>query len=193
MDWIDSNFFAYVVLPLLIFLSRVVDVTIDTLRLIFISKGFRTLAPVLGFFEVIIWLLAITQIMKHLDNFVCYIAYGGGFAMGNYVGMYIEEKLSIGNVIVRVITRDSSKELIDVLVKNNYGMTIVDAKGALDSSVKIIFSVVKREDLKKMIDIINEYNPNAFYSVEDVKTVKEGYFNRTNNQNRLLSFFKKRK
>jgi len=193
MEWLNSELFVYVILPLLIFSSRVVDVTIDTLRLIFISKGFKTLAPILGFFEVIIWLLAITQIMKHLDNFVCYIAYGGGFAVGNYVGMYIEEKLSIGNVIVRVITKDTSKELIDALIKNNYGMTIVDAKGAMDSNVKIIFSVVKREDLKTMIDIINKYNPNAFYSVEDVRTVKEGYFNRTRSQNRLLSFFKKRK
>jgi len=192
MEWLNSELFVYVILPLLIFSSRV-DVTIDTLRLIFISKGFKTLAPILGFFEVIIWLLAITQIMKHLDNFVCYIAYGGGFAVGNYVGMYIEEKLSIGNVIVRVITKDTSKELIDALIKNNYGMTIVDAKGAMDSNVKIIFSVVKREDLKTMIDIINKYNPNAFYSVEDVRTVKEGYFNRTRSQNRLLSFFKKRK
>jgi len=84
--------FQWIILPLLIFLARITDQTIGTLRLIFLSKGYRLIAPLLGFFEVIIWLVAVSQIMKHLDNVMSYVAYGAGFAMGNYIGMTIERK-----------------------------------------------------------------------------------------------------
>lgn len=126
----DSPVFTWVVLPLLIFLARISDQTIGTLRLIFLSKGQKKLAPFLGFFEVIIWLIAVSQIMKHLDNILCYVAYGGGFAMGNYIGMVVEEKLSIGNVLIRIIPRKDTSELITYLRDNNYGVTSVEAEGA---------------------------------------------------------------
>lgn len=174
-DFFDSNIFAWVILPILIFLSRICDVSIGTIRLIFVSKGMKALAPLLGFFEVIIWLVAVSQIMKHLDNVVCYIAYGGGFAMGNYVGMYLEEKLSIGNVIIRVIPKAETSELIQHLKKSNFGLTIVDAEGA-QQKVKIIFSVIKRENVQQFVSMIDEYSPHAFYTIEDVKSVSEGVF-----------------
>lgn len=176
-DFFNSDVFAWVILPILIFLARIIDVSIGTIRLIFVSKGMRALAPLLGFFEVIIWLLAVSQIMKHLDNIICYIAYGGGFAMGNFVGMYIEEKLSIGNVIIRVIPKSDTTELIHYLKASNFGLTIVDAEGA-QQKVKIIFSVIKRENVHQFVSIINEYNPHAFYTIEEVKSVNEGVFRR---------------
>jgi hypothetical protein len=91
--------YAYIVLPLLIFLARICDVSLGTIRVIFISKGVTYLAPIIGFFEVIIWLLAIGQVMNNLTNVVSYVAYGAGFAAGTYAGMVIEEKISIGLVI----------------------------------------------------------------------------------------------
>ena len=72
----DSDFFTWIILPFLIFLSRIADQSIGSMRLIFLAKGFKFIAPMLGFFEVIIWLIAVSQIMKHLDNVLCYIAYG---------------------------------------------------------------------------------------------------------------------
>ena len=96
---LNNDFFTWVLLPILIFISRVLDVSLGTMRLIFVSKGYKLLAPVLGFFEVLIWLVAIGQIMQHLDNIFCYLAYGLGFATGNFVGIYLEEKMSIGTVI----------------------------------------------------------------------------------------------
>ena len=164
-------------LPVLIFLARICDVSIGTLRLIFVSKGFKHIAPLLGFFEVIIWLLAVSQIMKHLDNIVCYIAYGGGFAMGNYIGMYLEEKISIGSVIIRVIPKTDTTELINELREQNFGLTVVDAEGSL-GKVKMIFSVIKRENIEQFVSVINRYNPHAFYSIEEVKAVNEGVFRR---------------
>lgn len=171
----DSQIFAWVVLPILIFLSRIADQSIGTLRLIFLSKGFRIIAPVLGFFEVIIWLLAVTQIIKHLDNVISYVSYGLGFAAGNYIGMWLEEKISIGKVILRIIPRKNTTELVEFMKSRNFGVTMVDAMGSM-GEVKIIFSIVNRKDLKEIIPVINKYNPHAFYSVEDVRSVREGVF-----------------
>lgn len=182
----NSDIFAWVILPILIFLSRICDVSIGTIRLIFVSKGFKIIAPLLAFFEVIIWLVAVSQIMKHLDNIVCYIAYGGGFAMGNYVGMYLEEKLSIGNVIIRIISKVEDSQLIKHLKENNFGLTILDAEGA-QQKVKIIFSVIKREGVNRIVSVINEINPDAFYTIEEVKTVNEGVFRP--GQKKLLNAF----
>lgn len=171
----NSPVFIWVVLPLLIFLARISDQTIGTLRLIFLSKGQKMLAPFLGFFEVIIWLIAVSQIMKHLDNVLCYVAYGGGFAMGNYIGMVIEEKLSIGNVLVRIIPKKDSRELISYLRNNNYGVTSVEAEGAM-GKVDIVFTIIKRKDVEHVASIINRFNPNAFYTIEEVKAINEGIF-----------------
>jgi len=171
----DSPVFTWVVLPLLIFLARISDQTIGTLRLIFLSKGQKKLAPFLGFFEVIIWLIAVSQIMKHLDNVFCYIAYGGGFAMGNYIGMVVEEKLSIGNVLIRIIPRKDTSELIAYLRENNHGVTSVEAEGA-KGKVNIVFTIIQRKDLEHVVSIINHFNPNAFYTIEEVKAINEGIF-----------------
>jgi uncharacterized protein YebE (UPF0316 family) len=171
----DSQVFQWVLLPLLIFLARIADQTIGTLRLIFLSKGYKYIAPILGFFEVIIWILAISQIMKHLDNFMAYIAYGAGFAMGNFIGITLEQKLSLGHVLIRIILKKSSPEMIDALKSYNYGLTLVDAEGSR-GRVKIIFSAIKRKDIHHFISIIKQYEPDAFYTIEEVKTAKEGIF-----------------
>jgi len=172
---INSEIFTWVILPLLIFLARVSDQTIGTLRLIFVAKGLRKFAPLIGFFESLIWLLAIREILNHLDNYLCFVAYAGGFATGNYVGMLLEEKLSIGSVIVRIIPRKDSTELLSYLSENNYGFTVVDAEGS-KGKVKIIFCVIKRKDSMHFVNLVKSYNPNAFYSIEDVRTVNEGIF-----------------
>jgi len=112
---LNSAFYAWLILPLLIFLARVADVSIGTIRLIFISRGLKYLAPLVGFFEILIWLLAIGQIMKNLSNPACYIAYAGGFAMGNFVGMWIAERLSLGVVLIRVVTKKDATELVECL------------------------------------------------------------------------------
>ena len=174
-SFLDSNLFNYLILPLLIFLFRVGDVTLGTLRIIFVSKGKKFLAPVLGFFEVFIWILAISRIMQNLDNYVNYFAYAGGFAAGNYVGMLLEEKIAMGVMVVRVITQKPADLLIEKLIEMGCGVTSADARGAKED-VHIIFSVIHRSELKTVIDVIKKYNPRAFYSVEDVRYVNEGVF-----------------
>jgi len=90
----------------------------------------KQLTPILAFFESFIWLIAISQIMKHLDNVLCYVAYAGGFAMGNYLGIIIEEKLSIGNVVIRIIPKLDASSLIEHLKSLNYGITVIDVEGS---------------------------------------------------------------
>lgn len=175
MDWSNFDFFAWILLPLLIFFARVTDVTIGTLRLIFISRSMKFVAAVLGFFEVIIWLAAIGQIMKNLNNWVTFVAYGLGFATGNYIGILIGEKLSIGKVIVRIITQKPGILLEKSLREHGIGVTTIPAIGAR-GKVKVLFSIVRKKDLGKVMSIINELNPNAFYTIEDVKYVNEGVF-----------------
>ncbi len=177
----NSDWFAWVVLPILIMLSRIMDQTLGSMRLIFLSKGQKVLAPMLGFFEVIIWLVAVAQIMKHLDNVMCYIAYGTGFALGNYIGMIIEEKLSIGNVIVRIVPKKDTVALVEELRKKNFGVTTMLAEGK-NGTVQMVFTIIKRKQTEDVIATINHYNPNAFYSIEDIRTVKEGIIRAQNSK-----------
>lgn len=168
----DHEIFAWIILPLLIFLARVCDVSIGTIRIIFVSKGIKYLAPILGFFEILIWLLAISQIMQNLTNVYYYIFYAGGFATGNFVGIIIDEKLSIGTVMVRIITRKEAVDLTNALKKANYGVTVVEAEGS-KGKVKIIFTVVNRQNIQDVIKIVKKYNPKSFYSIEDIRYVSE--------------------
>ena len=106
-EFLSSGLFSWVVLPLIIVFARVIDVTLGTLRIIFVSRGDRTIAPILGFFETLIWVVVISQIMQNLNNPMTYIAYALGFALGNYIGISVEDKLAIGHLVVRIfVTKD---------------------------------------------------------------------------------------
>ena len=172
---VDSPVFQWVILPLLIFTARIIDVSLGTLRIIFISRGRRLLAPLMGFFEVLIWLLAISQIFQNLQNPACYIAYAAGFAGGSYVGMAIENRLAIGLQIVRIITKFFVPELIEKLKAHGYGLTTLQGEGAA-GPVTVIFTIVKRKDLAEFVDIIQSVNPKVFYTVEDIRMAKEGVY-----------------
>lgn len=171
----DSAVYTWVIIPFLIFIARIADVSIGTMRLIFISRGFKLVAPLLGFFEVLIWLLAIQQVMSHLTNFLCYLAYGAGFATGTFVGIILEEKISIGKEIIRIITKKNSQQLVNKLQKEKYTVTCIDAKGS-HGKVKVVFTIINRHDAPKVIKIIKRFNPNAFYSIEDVRFVNGNGF-----------------
>jgi len=171
----NSEIFAWVLLPLLIFIARVADVSLGTVRVIFIARGLKYLAPVVGFFEIIIWLLAIGQIMQNLTNPLCYIAYAGGFATGNYVGIWIAEKLSLGVVLIRVITSKDALELLEYLKSAEYGVTSVDAQGSA-GKVQVVFTIVRRREVASVVNLIKQFNPKAFYTIEEVGFVEEGIF-----------------
>jgi len=171
----ENPFFSLIILPLLIFIARVFDVTLGTLRIVFISQGRRKLAPVVGFFEIFIWLLAMGQIFSNLTNFIYYLAYAGGFAMGNYIGLIVEDKISLGLLSLQLIIRENPEKLIGLLKENGYSLTTMSAEGPR-GIVKLVLLIIKRKNLPKILELIRQNNPKAFISIEQVKSVKGGNF-----------------
>ncbi len=165
--------YAWLVIPLLIFCARVADVTLGTLRFVFIARGYRWLAPAVGFFEVTIWLLAIREVLVNLRNIACILAYGLGFAAGNFIGLWLEEKLSIGMVLVRIWLRQDQNGLMTFLKEHDYGYTIVEGEGAREK-IKILFTILKRKNLQHVLDAVSRYAPHAFYTIETIKCAREG-------------------
>jgi uncharacterized protein YebE (UPF0316 family) len=173
-DFFNSTVYSFVVIPFFIATARVADVSLGSLRIIFLARGQR-LASLLGFFEVLIWLLAIRQIMQNLDNPVTYLAYAAGFAGGNLIGIALEEKLAVGTQIVRVITNKDVNQMIEQLHARGYGVTCVDARG-VTGRVQMVYSIIRRKDLPEVQAIIAERCPKAFLSIEEIRSASEGVF-----------------
>ena len=171
----DSFAFTYIVLPLLIFAARICDVSLGTLRIIFTSKGFRKIAPLLGFFEVFIWIIVISQLLGSINNWTAYVAFAGGFAAGNFIGIKIEERIAIGTMLVRIIMSKDARELLSMLNDNGFGTTLIEGEGA-KGKVNILMSVVSRKSIKDIRKVLAAYDENLFYSIEDVRSVTKGVF-----------------
>lgn len=162
-------------LPIVIFFGRICDVTLGTLRIIFVSKGERTKAPIVGFFEVFIWVVIISQIFSHANSLIAYLAYAGGYAAGNYVGILVENKIAFGFQLFRVYTKQNGSELTKLLNSNGFGSTLIHGEGAV-SEVDIIETVVNRKTARKVAAIIDDFDPNAFYLIEDIRSKQKGIF-----------------
>jgi uncharacterized protein YebE (UPF0316 family) len=171
----ESPVYAWVILPLLIFVARITDVSVGTVRLILVSRGLKYMAPIAGFFEVLIWILVIGQIMQNLSNPLCYLAYAGGFATGNFVGISIVERLSLGMVLIRVITPRKIDGLVECLKEGRYGVTSIDGQGA-NGPVQVVFTIVPRREANAVVRSIKRLNPDAFYTIEEVDHVERGVF-----------------
>jgi uncharacterized protein YebE (UPF0316 family) len=166
----EFTWFDFVVLPLLIMLARVVDVSLDTIRVIMVAKGYKNLAPFIGFVQSLIWLIVITRIMANMGNWLTYIGYAAGFGIGTYVGIILEGKLALGYELVRVITRLGATDLINGLREKGYPVTTVEGEGR-EGKVGVLYIITKRKVLKDVISLIKQYNPKAFYTIEDMRFV----------------------
>jgi uncharacterized protein YebE (UPF0316 family) len=128
----------------------------------------KVFASALGFFEVSIWLFAIGQIMQNLTNIGCYVAFAGGFTLGNYLGIAIETKLAIGTVVLRTITNRKADVLIERLQQAGYGVTCVDCQSATES-LKLVLTVIKRKELPNVVTLVRTVDSAAFYWVDEIK------------------------
>ena len=163
------------ILLLIVFFARIVDVSLGTLRIIYISKGMRLLAPLLGFVEVFIWIVVVSQLVQNVSNMAGYLVYAGGFAAGNFVGMAIENRLAIGTLMVRAIVAGDTETLICSLKDSGYGVTYFDAQGT-SGPVKVIYTVIKRKELKDVIKRMQDNNPDIFFTIEEVRQANKGVF-----------------
>jgi len=172
----NFDWYVWVFLPLLIFASRVVDVTLGTLRIIFTSRGQRRIAPLLGFVEVLIWIVIVSQVVGNVQNPVAYIGYAAGFATGTYVGMRIEEYMAIGTLMVRIfLSKKSSGDLTSALRSAGFGVTELDGEGA-QGPISILNTIVPRKNLRTVTGLIHDIAPSAFFSVEEIRSSEKGIF-----------------
>lgn len=162
-------------LPIIIFLGRVVDVSLGTLRIIFVSKGERYKAPIIGFIEVFIWVVIISQILSRANDLVAYLSYAAGYASGNFIGILLENRIAYGIVLCRIYTQKDGNVLIQALNKLNFGATVTHGKGSTNE-VDIIETVVDRKELKTLEMTINNFDKDSFYVIEDVRTKQNGIF-----------------
>lgn len=177
--FMTTQLFNFVIMPILIFIARLLDVTFGTIRVISISQGYKYSAVLVGFLEIFVWVIAAQQVLTKMNNYTWIFAYCLGYALGNYVGIVISEKLSIGKVSIRVILKKKINEIKNELIQNNFRITILEGKGAKSKSI-VLFTIVKSKEINKVINIINKHNSKAFYSIENVKSIKESSFKKKN-------------
>lgn len=151
---------------LLIFSLRIGDVSIGTLRTLFTVQGKKKLAPLLGLFESLIWVIAIRQIFSQLDNPWNIAGYACGFATGTLIGILIEEKLAIGFHQIYLISRHHTDQIADELRKNLFGVTIVPGEGG-SGGTAIITSMIRRNRLKEFQGIVEKIDPGVFISIQN--------------------------
>ena len=159
---------------LLVFLLRLLDVPISTVRMLYMVRGATATAALLSFFGSLIWLFAITRVFAHISSPAQYIGWAAGFAAGTALGMMIENWMAPGQALVRVITRKDASQLVKVLREAGYGVTEIMGEGR-EGPVSLLFIVSQRRQVKELLKTIKKHNPAAFVTVENTKSVGGGY------------------
>jgi len=160
--------------PLVIFCLRIVDVSLATLRMLLAVRGVKYVAPLIGFFEVLVWIFAVGNAIKHLDSPLHLLGYGAGFATGTFVGMKIEEMMAFGMATVRVVSRYGGVELAEALRDRGFGVTEFAGQGR-EGKVEFIYAVVRRRDLPAVFSEVDSWDPDAFVTVEEPRAIHRGW------------------
>lgn len=164
---------------LFIFFARVIDVTLLTIRTLMVVQGRKIQASFIGFFEVTLYIVALGKVVGSLDNPLSLLAYGLGFACGNYIGITIENKIALGNLGAQIILKtDNNIELINTLRENKFGITILKGHG-IDGPREVLNVALNRKDLTKLKDLVYDYDPSAFITVNNISPISGGYFSPT--------------
>jgi uncharacterized protein YebE (UPF0316 family) len=162
-------------IPFVIFALRVTDMSLDTLRVLFVIRGRKAISWVLGFFQSALWVVAITSVLQNLGNLWNVVAYASGFATGNVVGMVIEERLAVGHSEVRIISPGRGSAIADALRQAGYAATELSGRGK-DGTVTVINCSVLRRDIRRLHKVIAEIDQEAFVTVEEVRPLHRGYW-----------------
>lgn len=176
MEWIVNFFTAspwYVIL--LVFIAKVVEVTLTTLRIIIVQRGFKLPGAVLSFIEVLIWVFVASQVVKDVATApLLGITYALGYAVGVYVGAFVEKKLAFGRVMLNVIIPLESEEVVSTYIRNQkIGLTTIEAKGA-NSDKLVLMLYTNRKNIDELKQSIMNLEPTALIAENDVVTVQGG-------------------
>ena len=160
-------------LPLVILVARIIETTLETIRTVYVSKGHKYLASGIGVVKVAIWLLSTGLVLTNLTNIWGIIAYIAGYGIGTLLGMEIEERITIGNVIVRIFCPDDPGPLIGQLRTLGYGITRIDGSGGYASAVAILLMIVPRSELSRLRELLATDYPDLLFTIEDIRSMKE--------------------
>jgi uncharacterized protein YebE (UPF0316 family) len=160
---------------ILIFFLRVGDMSLDTLRMLVVMRGRKGIAWVLGFFQALIFVIAISSVLENLNSILNILGYAAGFATGNVVGMLIEGRLAIGHTQLSIISSGRGTAIAERLRLEGYGLTEIPARGK-DGMVTLLSCSVLRKNVEQVRRIINEVDESAFITSEDVHPVRRGFW-----------------
>jgi uncharacterized protein YebE (UPF0316 family) len=160
--------------PLLIFGLRIVDVSLATTRMLLAMRNARLLVPVIGFFEVLVWIFAVGAAVQHLDSVWHVAGYAGGFATGNVVGLWLEERLALGLASIQIFSRHGGVELAEGLREEGFGATEFTGQGR-DGPVEVVLTVVRRRHIRHVMAHVDRWDPDAFVSVEEPRAIRRGW------------------
>ncbi len=160
--------------PLVIFMLRIFDVSLATLRMLFIVRGRRVLVPLIGFIEVMIWLFAAGSAIQYLGSPLHAIGYAGGFAAGSAVGLWIEEKLALGLARVQAFSTHSGVEMAEAIRELGFGVTEFLGQGR-EGRVELISTVARRAEVPRILKTIDQWDPDAFVTVDEPRAVHRGW------------------
>lgn len=164
-------------LYIIIFIAKTIEVTISTIRLVYVNKGERVKGALLGFIEILIWILVVSSVLTNItDDPFKIIAYAAGFSLGNYMGVSIETKIAVGLSSIQVVINEEDGDVMARILRDHeFGVTIIDGKGKNDSKKDLLFIQLKRKRIPAAIKLIREIDPNAYISVNDVKSIVGGF------------------
>lgn len=160
---------------LFIFFARILDVSIGTLRTILLVKGNRRIAAVLGFFEVMIYLIVLGKVVGNINKPILIMAYCLGYACGNVIGGKIEEKLSLGRVSAEIILKENYEDVVQNLRNEGFGVTIFEGMGLEGKSYMLNISL-ERKQIQKLYKTVYKVDSNAFITVMDIRSSIGGHF-----------------
>lgn len=172
LDWLAIP---ALLMPFVIFVLRVADMSLDTLRVLFVIRGRRSLAWLLGFFQSALWVVAITSVLSNLDNLWNVVGYASGFATGNVVGMTIEEHLAIGHGHMRIISSRRGNAIAEAIRRSGYAATEIAGRGK-DGTVSVINCSVRRRDIQDLRKQVHAIDPEAFLTIEEIRPLHRGFW-----------------
>jgi len=158
---------------LLIFFLRIVDVSCDTMRVLFAVRGRRLFAAILGFFQALIWIFAVASAIRHVDSVLHILGYAAGYAAGTYVGVSIEQAVAYGWATVRVVSRAAGVEIAEALRDMGFGVTELGGFGR-EGNVEIVNTVVHRAQIDRVLALIDRHDRAAFVTVEEPRILRGG-------------------
>ena len=164
---------AGLLIPLIILVARIAETTAETIRTVYVSRGHKYYASAIGVAKVAIWLLSTGLVLTNLTDIPAVLAYIAGYGIGTLIGMEMEDRISLGNVVVRIISPGDPDPLLERLCKAGFGVTRLAGSGRYTTEVSVLLLVLPRKELHTLLSLLHKEYPDLLFTVEDVRTLRE--------------------